>query len=66
MASLSVTVNIPASNTRTAEVFWAARGAQLAAAGVEQGAGNVTSGNLITDGAQVIGTWTYTPTSGNP
>jgi hypothetical protein len=66
MASFSITVNIPASDSRKAEAMWGARGAKLAIEGLQQASGQVTSGVMLADGAVNIGSWTYTPTSNNP
>jgi hypothetical protein len=60
-ASLSITVNIPTSETRAIEVMWASRGAELASHAVRRAGGTVTTANITADGGQVIGTWTYTP-----
>ena len=60
-ANLSVTVNIPTSETRQIETMWAQRGAELAASAVRRAGGAATSGNMISDGGVSIGSWTYTP-----
>ncbi len=66
MASFTVTVNIPSSDSKHAEAMWAARGARLAAEAVQAAGGTVTSGTMLADGALNIGSWSYTPTSSNP
>ncbi len=61
-ATFTVSITVPSgTDTRRAEVMWAARGAQIAAQAVQQAGGAVTSGNIVADFGQNIGTWTYVP-----
>jgi hypothetical protein len=63
MALLSLTINNLATplDKKFQEVQLIARGLELAEQAIRMAGGTVTSGNIATDGAVVIGTWTYTP-----
>ena len=63
MALLSLTVNnaSPALDKKYSEVALIARALGIAAQVLQSNGGLVTSGNILGDGAVVLGTWTYTP-----
>ena len=63
MALLSLTVNnaSPALDKKAQEVALIARALGAAARVIQSNGGLVTSGNILGDGAVVLGTWTYTP-----
>jgi hypothetical protein len=58
-----ITINnlSPALDKKFQEVQIVARGLALASQAIQGAGGQVTSGNIATDGATVIGTWVYTP-----
>jgi hypothetical protein len=60
-ASFVVTVNIPDSGTRAQELWWAAQGLEIAARSARSTGGQQTSGDVLADFAQNIGSWSYTP-----
>jgi hypothetical protein len=62
MALLSLTVNnaSPALDKQAQEVALIARALDLAAHDIRRNGGAKTSGNILGDGAVVLGTWTYT------
>lgn len=63
MALLSLTVNAasPALEKKFQEVALIQRALQIAEQAIRGPGGLVTSGNIIDNGGQVIGSWTYTP-----
>ena len=63
MPLVTVTINNPAIalEKRFQEVDYVARGLALASQPIQSAGGQQTSGNIATDGAVVIGIWTYTP-----
>ena len=63
MALLSLIVNdaTPQFSTRAQEVARIARALDLAASDIRKNGGTKTSGNILDDGASVIGNFTYTP-----
>jgi hypothetical protein len=63
MPIATVTINNPAIalDKRFQEVDFIARGLALASQAIGSAGGTVTSGNIATDGAVIIGSWTYTP-----
>jgi hypothetical protein len=63
MPLVTVTINNPgiALEKRFQEVDFIARGLALAAQAIQSAGGQQTSGNIATDGAVVIGSWTYSP-----
>lgn len=63
MALLSLTVNnqSPALDKQAQEVALIARALELAAQSIRGAGGAQTSGSILDTGAQVVGTWTYTP-----
>jgi hypothetical protein len=63
MASFTLTVNIPASDTRAIELNWVDQALRKAAQDSRSQGGVATSGNILVDSAQNIGSWTYTPTA---
>jgi hypothetical protein len=67
MPLLSLTINNPAIalDKRFQEVEFVARGLALAAQAIKSAGGQQTSGNIATDGAVVIGNWTYVPQAAN-
>ena len=62
MALLSLTVNnpSPALEKKFQEVALIERALALAVQSIRAAGGVTTSGNIMNDGATVIGTWTYT------
>ena len=62
MALLALTVNnaSPALDKQAQEVALIARALDLAANDIRRNGGAKTSGNILGDGAVVLGTWTYT------
>lgn len=62
MALLTLTVNnpSPALDKQAQEVALIERALHLARFEIRSNGGKKTSGNLVDDGAKVIGTWTYT------
>jgi hypothetical protein len=67
MALAVITINnlSPALDKKFQEVQIVARGLALAATAIQSAGGQTTSGNILNDGATVIGTWTYTPQAGS-
>jgi hypothetical protein len=67
MALLSLTVNnaSPAQDKKFQEVALIARALAAAAQVIQSNGGLVTSGNILGDGAVVLGTFTYTPQAGS-
>jgi hypothetical protein len=63
MSLCVVTINnlSPALDKKFQEVQVIARGLALAAQAISGAGGQAASGNITTDGAVVLGTWTYTP-----
>jgi hypothetical protein len=63
MALFTLIVNnaSPALDKQHQEVQLIDRALVLAKMDVRSNGGKKTSGNIVTDGAVVIGTWTYTP-----
>jgi hypothetical protein len=63
MALLTLTVNnlAPALDKQAQEVALVARALHLAATEIRANGGKKTTGNILDDGAKVLGTWTYTP-----
>jgi hypothetical protein len=63
MALAVITINnlSPALDKKFQEVTIVARGLALASQAIQAAGGQTTSGNILNDGATVIGTWTYTP-----
>jgi len=62
MALLTLTVNnaSPALDKKAQEVVLIARALSLAAQDIAAHGGASASGNIVNDGATVIGSWTYT------
>ena len=60
-ATLSVTVNIPAADSRGAEVMWAAHALTIAAHEIRRAGGQVTNGKIVVQGGVNVGEWTYVP-----
>ena len=67
MSLAVITINnlSPALDKKFQEVQVVARGLELAAQAIRGAGGQVTSGDILNDGAAVIGTWTYTPQAGS-
>ncbi|THD56756.1 MAG: hypothetical protein E8A46_02620 [Bradyrhizobium sp.] len=67
MSLAVITINnlSPALDKKFQEVQIVARGLALAAQAISGAGGQVTSGNILNDGATVIGTWVYTPQAGS-
>ena len=67
MSLAVITINnlSPALDKKFQEVQIVARGLALASQAIQSAGGQVTSGNILNDGATVIGTWTYTPQAGS-
>jgi hypothetical protein len=63
MASLVITVAIPASTSRDIELSWSQRAVALAIEQARNGGGQVLNGTMLTDGAVSLGTWSYSPTA---
>lgn len=63
MASLTITVAIPASSTRDIELSWAQRAAALAIEAARGAGGQALSGTISDPGAPGLVSWTYTPTA---
>jgi hypothetical protein len=63
MALLSLTVNnqAPALDKQGQEVALIARALALAAGDIRRNGGAKTSGNILGDGATVLGSWVYSP-----
>jgi hypothetical protein len=63
MPICTVVINAPvvALEKRFQEVDFIARGLALAAQAIQAAGGQTTSGSIATDGAVIIGSWTYTP-----
>jgi hypothetical protein len=61
MALLTLTVNnqSPALDKQASEVALIARALTLAAQDIRSSGGAKTSGNILTDGAVVLGSWSY-------
>jgi hypothetical protein len=60
MALFTLTVTDASQDTKAKEVQRIARALQVAAIEVRSAGGALTSGNILDDGAVVIGSWTYT------
>jgi hypothetical protein len=62
MALLTLTVSnaSPALDKQAQEVALIARALDLAAGDIRRSGGAKTSGNILNNGATVLGTWTYT------
>lgn len=56
----TLTVTDTGKETKAQEVQQVARALAIAAHDVRVAGGAVTSGNIVDDGAKVIGSWTYT------
>jgi len=67
MALLTITVNNPSTalDRQHQEVQLIDRALTLAKADIRSNGGKKTSGNIIDNGATVIGSWTYTPQAGS-
>jgi hypothetical protein len=67
MALLTLTVNnaSPALDKQHQEVQLIARALELAKTDIRWNGGKKTSGNILADGATVIGSWTFTPQAGS-
>jgi hypothetical protein len=61
LAVITVNAPSPALSTRAQEVGLIARACELAAQSIRGAGGAQTSGNILDTGANVIGSWTYTP-----
>jgi hypothetical protein len=61
LATITVTAPSPAFDKQHQEVQYIDRALQLAKADIRAAGGKKTSGNILSDGATVIGSWTYTP-----
>ena len=59
--SLSVNSQSPAIEKMSSELAFIERALALAVQDVRSAGGAKTSGNIINDGATVIGNWTYLP-----
>jgi len=64
MALLTLTVNAATRDTRAQETQLIDRALQLAARDIRAAGGAKASGNIIDDGATVIGSWVYTAGAG--
>lgn len=67
MALLSLTLNnaAPALDKQAQEVALIARALDIAAGDIRRAGGAKTSGNILNDGATLLGSWTYTPQAGS-
>jgi hypothetical protein len=63
MPAAVVTINTitPQLDKKFQEVATVARGLSLAAQAISQAGGTATAGNILDDGAKLIGSWTFTP-----
>ena len=63
MALLTLTVNNPATalDKQHQEVALIQRALHQAATEIRANGGKKTAGNILDDGAKVLGNWTYTP-----
>jgi hypothetical protein len=59
--TLTVNNQAPAMEKMYSELAFITRALALATEDVQRNGGNKTSGNIVNDGATVIGSWTYTP-----
>ena len=59
--TLTVTSPTPARATKAAETQLIAHAQEIAAIQVRSAGGAATTGNILDDGATVVGSWTYTP-----
>jgi hypothetical protein len=67
MSLAVITINnlSPALDKKFQEVQVVARGLELAAQAIRGAGGQVTSGDILNDGAAVIGTWSYITQAGS-
>jgi hypothetical protein len=63
--SLTVNSQSPALERRASELAFIARALALAVQDVRAAGGAKTSGNILNDGAVVIGNWVYSPAAGS-
>lgn len=61
LATITVTAPTIALDKQHQEVALISRALHLAASDIRSAGGKKTSGNILSDGATVIGSWTYTP-----
>jgi hypothetical protein len=70
MALLTVTINDPSLDRKSAEVGYIKRALDEISKEIGRGDGTVTSGTILAYttglGPTAMGTWTYTPSAGNP
>lgn len=70
MALLTVSINDPSLDKKSAEVAYALRALGEVAKELGRGNGTVTSGTILSYttglGPTAMGTWTYTPSASNP
>ena len=71
MTVLSITINDPTFDKKSAEVQFLAKVLQIAAAEIQRGQGTVTSGTILGfnhagHGHTSLGSWTYTPSASKP
>jgi hypothetical protein len=67
MSLFTVTINnlSPALDHKFQEVAQIARYLQVAGQAVQSAQGQQTSGNIVDNGGNVFGSWTYTPQASN-
>ncbi|MBA2402735.1 MAG: hypothetical protein H0V72_29375 [Bradyrhizobium sp.] len=61
LAVITVNNRTPALDKKAQEVVAVARAVALASQAIASAGGAVTSGNIVDDGAVVVGSWTFTP-----
>jgi hypothetical protein len=61
LAVITVSAQSPSLDTRAQEVALISRALELAAQAIRAAGGTVTSGNILGDGAVVLGTFVYSP-----
>jgi hypothetical protein len=71
MALLTVTINDPLLDRKSAEVAYIKRALDEVVKEVGRGNGTVTSGTILSyttslNAPTALGSWTYTPSAGNP
>jgi hypothetical protein len=59
--TLTVASQTPALEKRASELAFIERALALAVQDARAAGGNKTSGNIVNDGAMVIGSWVYVP-----
>ena len=70
MAVFSITITDPAFDKKSAEVQYLAKCLEVAAAELQRGQGNVTTGSIKHQNqsgqSASLGSWTYSPSTSNP